>query len=103
MYKRLFTAAIIFGMAAHAPPVTAETVGSCAARSELTQVLTNKYHESPRGAGLQSSGQMLEIWASPDTGSFTVLVTFADGTSCIVAIGGYWQDTKPRQSENTAG
>lgn len=103
MYKRLFTAAIIFGAAALAPPLAAETAITCLERSQLTAVLENDYHESPRGAGLQGPHQMLEIWTSPETGSFTVLVTFADGTSCVVATGSYWQEALAPPPDNTAG
>ena len=54
MYKRLFTAAIIFGTAALAPPALAQSPTMCLERSQLTEVLQETYHETPRGAGLQS-------------------------------------------------
>ena len=103
MYKRLFTAAIIFGAAALAPPALAQSPPMCLERSQLTEALQEAYHESPRGAGLQSPYQMLEIWSSPETGSFTVLVTRPDGISCVVASGNYWQDAPPPQPDATAG
>lgn len=91
MFKRIFTLAIIFGVAALAPPVAAQTEANCLTRDQVIEVLVNRYHEQATGAGLQSPYQMLEIWTSPETGTFTVLVSYPDGTSCVVASGSYWQ------------
>lgn len=104
MYKRVFTAAIIFGAAALAPPVVAQVPNTCMERSQLTEALRESHHELPKGTGLQSPYRMLEIWTSPETGSFTVLVTRPDGISCVVAFGNQWQDAPPPpQSDGTAG
>lgn len=105
MFKRLFTAAIIFGAAALAPPAPAQSQNAtnCLERAKLVAVLENTYREQPWGAGLQSTYQILEIWSSPETGSFTILVTYSNGTSCIVASGSYWQEALPPTPEETAG
>ena len=64
--------------------------GNCAARAELVQRLQAKYAEELAMAGLQTTsaeGAMMEVWASADTGTFTVLLTQPNGISCIVAAG----------------
>ena len=87
MFKRLLSSALIFGMAAIAPPALA---ANCAPRAGMVEQLQEHYAESLTSAGLQT-GQtvktLLEIWSSKDTGTFTVLVTHPSGISCIVASG----------------
>jgi hypothetical protein len=102
MYKRLFTATIIFGAAALAPPLAAQAPEMCQERSRLIEALQETFYEQPVGAGLQNPEQMLEIWSSPRTGSFTVLITRADGISCIVAWGTHWQESPPPQPDASA-
>lgn len=70
----------------------------CAARSEIVEALRNRYGESRRGAGLQSESALFELFASPETGSWTVLITRPDGQSCAVAAGQAWRDDEPDHS-----
>jgi hypothetical protein len=39
---------------------------------------------------LKSTTQVVEFWASEKTGSFTVLVTYPNGVTCILASGQNW-------------
>ncbi len=92
MFKRLFGICLTFGMAATAPPLLAahSNTANCAAREEVVQGLRATFSEELTMGGLQSSRDttsILEIWASDETGTFTVLVTSASGISCIVAAG----------------
>ena len=101
MFKRLFSAAIIFGIASTAPPLTGVAHaqagdGACAPRDTLAERLESRFSESRTGAGLQNSQQLLEVWSSEDTGTWTVVITRADGVSCIVAAGTNWLDIEPR-------
>ncbi len=89
MFKRIFTAALLFGAAAHAPPAEAQT--ACGPRADIVKRLAEGYSEQLAGAGLQNPRQMIEVWAAPGGGTFTVLVSRADGLSCIVATGDNWQ------------
>ncbi len=89
MYKRLFSAALVFGAAALAPPAPAQ-VSNCLPREMLVQNLSDNYGEILTGGGLQSAYQLLEIWSSEKTGSFTVFITRPDGLSCIMATGHNW-------------
>ena len=90
MFKRTISAALIFGAAALAPPANAQAVQNCMARANLVEALASKYKEGLVGGGLQNEQQLLEVWSSDETGSFTVLVTRPDGISCIVAAGRNW-------------
>lgn len=94
MFKRTVTAALIFGTLALAPPVQARTI--CAERTVIVERLTKGFHESYQGAGLQSATSLVEIWSSDETGSWTMLLSKADGTSCVIASGMNWQfDPEP--------
>jgi hypothetical protein len=89
MFKRLFTAAAAFGVAALAPPM-AEAQSNCLQRDDLIKHLSDRWEEAPVGRGLQSADQLLEVWASLESGTYTVFVTRPDGVSCILASGRNW-------------
>ncbi len=87
MFKRLFAIALTFGMAATAPPAFAQ---NCAEREHVIAKLQDSYAEELTFGGLQKSRgaqSVMEVWTSKETGSYTVLVTQANGISCIVAVG----------------
>ncbi len=88
MFKRIATAALIFGMAATAPPALAQS--ACAPRDKIVSQLTDKYGEVSHGVGLQSGTKLVEVWSSKRTGSWSILVTHASGLSCILATGKNW-------------
>lgn len=67
----------------------------CAARSEIVETLRSRYGESRRGVGLQDATTLFEIFASDETGSWTVLLTDTAGRSCAVAAGQAWRDDAP--------
>ena len=87
MFKRIISSALLFGAAALAPPAYA---ANCAARDTVIERLQSKFSEQLAAGGLQATRPiqtMVEVWASPETGTFTVLLTNPNGTSCIVAAG----------------
>lgn len=63
---------------------------NCAPRATIVERLASKYQETMIGGGLQNATTLLEIWTSETTGSFTVLMTRPDGTSCVVSSGQNW-------------
>ena len=88
MFKRLFTAAVLFGVAGTAPPVHAESF--CGPRAAIVERLEGTYSEALSALGFQSGTQVVEVWSSAKTGSWTMLMTRADGVSCVVASGSGW-------------
>ncbi len=89
MFKRIVTAALVFGTLALAPPVQAQVL--CAERSVITDRLETRFHETYQGAGLQGTTSLVEIWSSEETGTWTMLLSRANGTSCVIASGQNWQ------------
>lgn len=96
MFKRLVGTALLFGMAAVAPPAFAQ---GCAQRDVVVDRLQVKFQEGLTAAGLQGVGAqgtaMLEVWSSKTTGTFTVILTNADGVSCVLAAGTDWYQQDP--------
>ncbi|WP_428672210.1 hypothetical protein [Roseibium sp.] len=73
-------------------PTTLSAQTVCADRGDLVNNLTNRYGEAFAGGGLQSEEQIVEVWFSEEKGTWTVLMTRADGKSCIMASGTNWHD-----------
>lgn len=59
----------------------------CAPRPIIVEKLASKYGESRQSIGLNGKNQVIEVFASPQTGSWTILVSNPAGVSCIVAAG----------------
>ncbi|QYX56969.1 hypothetical protein K1T73_00680 [Roseovarius sp. SCSIO 43702] len=87
MFKRLMAISAGATLALTGTMATAQT---CGKREDLVDKLQGKYLEQMRMGGLQATRgkhAMMELWTSEETGTFTVLVTRADGTSCVLAAG----------------
>lgn len=64
---------------------------NCADRARVVASLSATYGESFAGGGLQSAQQIIEVWYSEEKGTWTILMTRADGRSCIMASGTNWR------------
>ena len=91
MWKTLAVATTVLTLAASAPALS-QTV--CSDRASFLAQLNGRYHENPVALGLASSGAVLEVLASKG-GTWTILVTQPNGTSCVVATGEAWQGLTP--------
>ena len=63
----------------------------CGKRDEIRKLLTDRYQESSRGVGLVSDKGVVELLIS-DKGTWSILMTTATGSTCIVAAGHTWQE-----------
>ncbi len=59
----------------------------CADRDSIVARLATEYGETRQAIGLASSSQVMEVFASEETGSWTITVTRTDGMTCLVAAG----------------
>ena len=64
--------------------------GFCLERDKLVEALDGKYSEKPIAAGLDNAGKLLEVFATGDGATWTMVMTAPGGTSCIVAAGEKW-------------
>ncbi len=62
----------------------------CLEHDKLTKTLDSRYSEKPVAAGLDSAGKLLEIFASADGATWTMIMTSPEGTSCVIAAGEQW-------------
>jgi hypothetical protein len=62
----------------------------CGEREVIVQRLQEKYSETRQAMGLQQNNGVVEIFASSESGTWTILVTLPNGTTCLVAAGEAW-------------
>lgn len=60
---------------------------NCATRTVVLERLVNGYGETRQSVGVASNDTIVEIFASMETGTWTILVTTASGLTCFVASG----------------
>ena len=70
----------------------------CDDRSNVVGELTQNFQEKPVAVGLQGNGTLLEVFASKDTGSWTILVTMPSGVSCLTLVGDSWEMLQPKDN-----
>lgn len=85
---------IMIGVAAtaHAATDPTEQIGRvsgthCGEREVAERNLLEKYNETPRAMGLDAQGRLMELWASPDGGTWTLTVSDAHGKACLLGSG----------------
>nr|WP_092079968.1 hypothetical protein [Poseidonocella sedimentorum] len=70
-----------------AASVQAQTRNACAPRETVVKRLADKYGETRQSLGLGANNTVIEVFASPETGSWTITSTAATGVTCLVASG----------------
>lgn len=69
----------------------------CGPRSAFIERLWDKYAETLVEQGLTNpNDQLLELFASKDGETWTLLLTFPNGKSCIIADGKNWRAVPPK-------
>jgi hypothetical protein len=63
----------------------------CGDRIKILERLAQRHQETPNALGLSADGAVLELLVSPE-GGWTILMTYPDKPTCIMAIGEAWQD-----------
>lgn len=88
MKQQLFALSLGFGgliLATH--HAFAEGRPNCAERETVVAELAGRYGETRRGIGLAANNAVMEVFASAETGTWTITVTLASGVTCLVASG----------------
>lgn len=76
-------------------PSVAHAQNNCAKRDLVIEKLAANYGEVFGGGGLQNANRVFEVWFSEEKGTWTILMTRADGLTCIMASGTNWHDADP--------
>ncbi|MFW5654346.1 MAG: hypothetical protein ACOCYW_01695 [Roseicyclus sp.] len=77
--------------AAAAAPASAQGQSMCADRAQVVGMLASRYGESVRGMGLANQNRVIEIFASDETGTWTITITMPNGTTCLMAAGRHFE------------
>lgn len=77
----------------------ASAAPQCGTRTLVLGQLTEKYGETLHGMGIANNNAVMEVYASPSSGSWTITVTLPDGRMCLVASG---QGYQPGSGEQPA-
>ncbi|WP_239520568.1 hypothetical protein [Pseudooceanicola aestuarii] len=62
----------------------------CDTRPRMEQRLAVHHRARRHAMGLRGPEQVMEVWTAED-GDWTLVVSYASGRSCIVAMGEHWQ------------
>ncbi|MEL6241424.1 MAG: hypothetical protein AAFU69_10035 [Pseudomonadota bacterium] len=62
----------------------------CSPTELLHTRLTKQYGSEKQSSGLRGPDQMMEIWTN-ESGDWTLVIRYATGNSCIVAMGEAWE------------
>lgn len=69
----------------------AQGASTCTTHAEMARVLAERWGESRQSMGLDAAGAALEVWASAETGTWTITLTRPGGPTCMVASGQAWE------------
>jgi hypothetical protein len=74
-------------VALFAGAASAQNAAPCGEREKILEHLAANYKEIPIARGLDSHGRVLEVLASEDGQTWTILVTMPNGITCLVESG----------------
>jgi hypothetical protein len=79
-----------------APPQTAQR--TCLPHDGVGPKLRSEFGEKVLGRGVSNDGTLIEIFMAQKDGTFTVVKTTPEGTSCVVDFGEGWQTLNQLES-----
>lgn len=92
--RHLATLVVVTVMSLLGAPARAQSVQPalpCHDHDEIARQLRDRYDETPVSLGLQGNGNLLQVYSSIRTGTWTVVSTMPSGIACILAAGDGWQ------------
>lgn len=73
---------------AQSTPTT--SIERCGPRADMAAELERTFQEKPQALGLVDKSAVVEVFVS-DAGTWTIVATGTDGTSCILSAGEGWE------------
>jgi len=86
--RKILISLLFLAVPAQAQSPIAEVL--CAPTDRMKQRLTQQMGTRRSAQGLRGPDQVMEVWTDA-RGDWTLVITYASGTSCIVAMGEDWQ------------
>ena len=84
MKHHILTSALLAGLATSA---SAQNAANCAPRDKVIERLTTGFGETRQSIGLGANNALVEVFASTESGTWTITVTLPNGVTCLVASG----------------
>lgn len=85
--KILILAAMAVPSALLAGPAAAQNGPNCGPRELVVERLASRFGETRQSMGLGANNAVVEVFASEESGSWTITVTSPAGLTCLVASG----------------
>jgi hypothetical protein len=82
-----FPLALCLGAALLVPAAADAQPRNCADRARVVERLADTYGETRQSIGLGANNVVIEVFASDETGSWTITATLPSGLTCLVASG----------------
>jgi hypothetical protein len=98
MTRLALTACAVLFAAPAAAQVQAPHTLTCLPTPVLYERLSDRFDEARVARGLRQTPRGLtavELWASEGGATWTVVLTLAEGASCVVVAGSHWQGLPP--------
>lgn len=90
MTQQMF--ALSFGLAAVlAASQVAHGAPQCDSREAVTTLLADRYGETRRSVGIAGQEAVMELFASDETGTWSITMTLPDGMMCLMASGSNYE------------
>ena len=72
----------------------------CDDSSRIARMMQDGLGAHKQAFGLRDPETMLELWVDPKNREWTLVQSYSNGTSCIVAMGEHWEEmaSAPAQS-----
>ncbi len=96
------TAALVFGLGlVIVNPAWGQQM-QCGNSIEVRNTLKQKYSEAQVALGVTADGGLLEVLTSKDGLTWTIIVSYTNGRTCMIANGEGWRNTEYVNSEPEA-
>jgi hypothetical protein len=76
-------------------PVPGHAEPQCATHQAVAEKLASQYGKKRHSMGLAANSTVMELYASLETGTWTMTVTMPNGMTCLVAAGDNFTTIQP--------
>lgn len=74
----------------------------CGTHDSVAEALASQFGEQAHAMGLAEDNTVMELYASAQSGTWTLTVTLPNGTTCLVAAGANFETVEPAKAAKGA-
>lgn len=90
MSQQMFALSFGFAVLLSATQI-AHSAPQCDSREAVTALLADRYGETRRSVGIAGQAAVMELFASDETGTWSITMTLPDGVMCLMASGSNYE------------